>query len=489
MLKIIHVLYYEDNMTSNRTTTATTNEDSLLKKHWDTLANEKLDYFDNLVSYGFKSLPEEETNYVEHIKLAEFKEIMLKKILKKSKEKESTYSVNRYKEKIPKDRQQKKKKVILAFFDHLDYNDAVGVEKNRIMELQYRVCKLELILRDLNVEVESLTSILDQKYTDDELQKYIATFSSIFYITTRSFTKHFRSLKQSTKDILLKHAELTGGAASLYMQKSGHPDEQFLPDILRNPLLIYDDAKLQGLFYLIIGLLELPVDYDELKETESIYKRLESINKNADFHNFQSQFAALRNDIFKAVFQSRDKTLFPTKNYAGTPDDKRSIVAAPALSTSFFHRSSAPSTSPATPAATTAAAASQPLPLALAAEDTYAKPTEDYIKTFSGKDKHSEIIQEFTLNEDDKKELDKLSDPITYNIIDIPVRFNDNVYDLESLKNLPKTNGKRQDPLTNYQFELRDLQPARDIAENIRAFLKKLTDASMPAPVGGPKLK
>jgi len=97
--------------------------------------------------------------------------------------------------------------------------------------------------------------------------------------------------------------------------------------------------------------------------------------------------------------------------------------------------------------------------------DDYTKAMKRYIDTFKDKKKNSEWFVELGI------ESDEFYDPLLFEVMDIPVRLDGKVYDLNSILKLPLNNGKRQNPFTKDEFTLIELQPAWDIQDKIRALI------------------
>jgi hypothetical protein len=84
--------------------------------------------------------------------------------------------------------------------------------------------------------------------------------------------------------------------------------------------------------------------------------------------------------------------------------------------------------------------------------------------------KYSEKYQNLSQNDKNAlKEFNEFFDSETGKIIDVPVMVNGNIYNLQTLLDLPATDdGQRQEPRTNFLFYLRDIQPDRYTANAIR---------------------
>ncbi|OCH98969.1 hypothetical protein A8135_09440 [Legionella jamestowniensis] len=69
--------------------------------------------------------------------------------------------------------------------------------------------------------------------------------------------------------------------------------------------------------------------------------------------------------------------------------------------------------------------------------------------------------------------MEQFKDVKTGKVCNIPVRLDGELFDLKTLENLtPNREGYRINPLTNEQFLLSDLQPAKDIQRNIEKLIQ-----------------
>ncbi|MFI4919272.1 MAG: hypothetical protein ACHP65_06930 [Legionellales bacterium] len=104
--------------------------------------------------------------------------------------------------------------------------------------------------------------------------------------------------------------------------------------------------------------------------------------------------------------------------------------------------------------------------------NTYSKMTKDYIQSFNAKASNSEIVNTLDLSPEQKVLFEKFLDPISLQCMDIPVSLNGTLYDLNTLVKLPHVNGIRTNPLTQEDFYVRDIQPARNINNEIHEAIK-----------------
>ncbi len=106
--------------------------------------------------------------------------------------------------------------------------------------------------------------------------------------------------------------------------------------------------------------------------------------------------------------------------------------------------------------------------------DAFSKYTQDYVDSFASKKSHSAMISEMKLTESEQKLLEKFCDPITGEIMDIPVILNERVYNLLTLQTI--LTGDKKDPFNRMEFSLRDIQSARSVEEEIRSILKQIEE-------------
>lgn len=93
---------------------------------------------------------------------------------------------------------------------------------------------------------------------------------------------------------------------------------------------------------------------------------------------------------------------------------------------------------------------------------------QEYLKSFEGKPANTKIVQELNILADElRKEFDgKHFDSATQKLMDIPVKVNDNYYDLKYVEAV----------LSKLNLRRCDIQPAQEIAEEIQKCLKRLQD-------------
>jgi len=118
--------------------------------------------------------------------------------------------------------------------------------------------------------------------------------------------------------------------------------------------------------------------------------------------------------------------------------------------------------------------------------NTFNKTTQDYMDGLKSKTSHAKVIKDFALSTD---AFEEYCDLISTEIMNIPVRVNGHVYDIETLTKLPeKEDGTREDPVSRAEFYLCYIQPAFDIEEKIKDKLRQEIRAKK-SPPGGPKLE
>lgn len=109
----------------------------------------------------------------------------------------------------------------------------------------------------------------------------------------------------------------------------------------------------------------------------------------------------------------------------------------------------------------------------------YTSYTQAYIDSIKNNPLHSDTIKNLELSPEeltllaDCVLLANCVDSITQNIIDIPVRMNDHIYELDTLEKILSNNSK--DSFSNLTFKRRDIQPARDINDKIEQILEVIS--------------
>ena len=89
-----------------------------------------------------------------------------------------------------------------------------------------------------------------------------------------------------------------------------------------------------------------------------------------------------------------------------------------------------------------------------------------------------DTITALNLTSEEERLFVGLTDSITLYVCNLPVRLNGNLHDLDSLLALATdANGARKDPVTNYLFYPRDLQPAWDVADKIDKVIEDIKAA------------
>lgn len=111
----------------------------------------------------------------------------------------------------------------------------------------------------------------------------------------------------------------------------------------------------------------------------------------------------------------------------------------------------------------------------------YTNITQTYLEHFNNKEPYSTIVESLALNSDIKARLFAgFIDPLSMDVINIPVRLNGNLFCCNGLFAIPvAVDGTRKDPLNREPFYLRDIQPARDINEAIKKAIEDAREAQM----------
>lgn len=106
--------------------------------------------------------------------------------------------------------------------------------------------------------------------------------------------------------------------------------------------------------------------------------------------------------------------------------------------------------------------------------NNYSQPTKAYIDSFKDKEKNTDMLKDLKLLEDEKNLFEKYSDPITNDVINIPVILNERLYDLNTLTEIQQRD--KQDPFTRIEFFLRDIQPSRKNAEKLQKIISQIKE-------------
>jgi hypothetical protein len=105
----------------------------------------------------------------------------------------------------------------------------------------------------------------------------------------------------------------------------------------------------------------------------------------------------------------------------------------------------------------------------------YLPATKSYIDGFNGKKKNSDLVQDLNLSVQEQCLFEECFDPTTFDIMNIPVRYNGNAYDLDTLIKLPTNqSGLRVDPANKSEFSFSDIKPAQDISNKIQSLLSRI---------------
>lgn len=102
----------------------------------------------------------------------------------------------------------------------------------------------------------------------------------------------------------------------------------------------------------------------------------------------------------------------------------------------------------------------------------YSFKTLMYINSFTKRVPYSEILNEDQLSADLRKEIENFCDPISFEIMDIPVQLNGRCYNLSTLLEIHE-NGSSQDPFTREKFDLCHILPATKMNEDIMDFISR----------------
>lgn len=112
--------------------------------------------------------------------------------------------------------------------------------------------------------------------------------------------------------------------------------------------------------------------------------------------------------------------------------------------------------------------------------DDYSPAMKMYLNMFEGKEKNTEKLKGLQLSEDDERSLKNYLDPITFEVINIPVTLNECLYDLDTL--LKIYHKDKKDPYNKQEFALRDIQTARRDADALRIIIQEIKEAHQPMP-------
>jgi hypothetical protein len=108
----------------------------------------------------------------------------------------------------------------------------------------------------------------------------------------------------------------------------------------------------------------------------------------------------------------------------------------------------------------------------LSSINDYSPSTKAYINSFKDKEKNIDALNGLQLSEDEEKLLENYCDPITADVINIPVILNERLYDLDTLIKIQQRD--KLDPYTKYEFTLRDIQPSRKSAEELQKIVLQI---------------
>lgn len=106
--------------------------------------------------------------------------------------------------------------------------------------------------------------------------------------------------------------------------------------------------------------------------------------------------------------------------------------------------------------------------------NNYSPSMQAYLNSFQNKEKNTDKLKNISLSNAENELLEAYLDPISNEIINIPVQLNERLYDLDTLLDIQRKNKK--DPFNNYEFTLRDIQPARKESQAIQTIVQQIKD-------------
>lgn len=107
--------------------------------------------------------------------------------------------------------------------------------------------------------------------------------------------------------------------------------------------------------------------------------------------------------------------------------------------------------------------------------DDYSPATKNYIDSFKNKIRFQDQIKDLTLTPEQDSWLEAYRDPISFEVINIPVTLHEVLYDLNTLLQAYERN--KTAPITLMPFVLRDIQSARIGAEALQEMITKIKEA------------
>lgn len=105
----------------------------------------------------------------------------------------------------------------------------------------------------------------------------------------------------------------------------------------------------------------------------------------------------------------------------------------------------------------------------------YTESMKIYLEIFNNGEKNTEQLKDLDLTTDEENWLEEYRDPITFNLINIPVRLDKRLYDLDSLLQILQKN--KTDPFTQSQFALSNIEPAQEEANALQLIIQKIKEA------------
>jgi hypothetical protein len=105
--------------------------------------------------------------------------------------------------------------------------------------------------------------------------------------------------------------------------------------------------------------------------------------------------------------------------------------------------------------------------------EKYATATKNYLEHFNNKELNSKKIAQLYLTDNEWRLFGKYFDPITNNVINIPVLLDDQAFDLDTL--LKAFDDNQLNPLTNVKFTLSDITPHEKMETEIDLLIRKLS--------------
>lgn len=100
---------------------------------------------------------------------------------------------------------------------------------------------------------------------------------------------------------------------------------------------------------------------------------------------------------------------------------------------------------------------------------------QEYVESFRDRRLNSEVVEEMQLTADEEGRFRDYLDPITLMVMDVPVRLEEDLFDLNSLLKLQiDRDGARTNPLNRHKFYARDIQPCRNANNAIQEIITSI---------------